>query len=384
MAVAPLAVLLALLAGSWIYCLLVVIAARRYLAVQPPPLESPEPVSILKPLAGAEPDLEDNLRSFFEQDYGEFEILAAVREATDPALAVFERLAAEYRHIPTRAMVTGEPPWPNAKVYSLDRMMSAARYDLVVMSDSDIRARPDLLRILAAEFQDAGLGLTTCPYRAVPGRSFWSTLEAIGMNTEFLGGVLVARMVEGMKFAVGPTTAARKRVLEDIGGFGRLRDYLAEDFAMGKFAAERGHGVGLSSAIVEHHIGSQTLSANTGHRIRWARSTRRSRPAGYIGQLFTNPLPLALLLLAAAPGWWPVVLLSVPVRAAAAWATARWVLRDPLCARHWYLVPLQDIVSFLFWLAGFFGNSIRWRGRKYCLSRDGRFRLQESGPARPE
>ena len=112
MAVAPLAVLLALLAGSWIYCLLVVIAARRYLAVQPPPLESPEPVSILKPLAGAEPDLEDNLRSFFEQDYGEFEILAAVREATDPALAVFERLAAEYRHIPTRAMVTGEPPWP--------------------------------------------------------------------------------------------------------------------------------------------------------------------------------------------------------------------------------------------------------------------------------
>ena len=181
-------------------------------------------------------------------------------------------------------------------------MKSAARYELLVMSDSDIRATPDMLATLAAEFADPRVGLATCPYRAVPGRGFWSTLEAIGMNTQFLGGVLVARMLEGMKFALGPTIAARKSVLDQMGGFDRLKDYLAEDFVMGKFAAELGHRVLLSSYVIEHHIGSQDFAANFRHRLRWARSTRRSRPAGYAGELFTMPLPPALLLLGVGAG----------------------------------------------------------------------------------
>ena len=382
MAFLPVAVLLALLAGSFVYCLLVIVAALRYLAVKPSPLETGEPVSILKPLAGADEGLEANLRSFFEQDYPEFEILCAVRQADDPALAVFERLRNEYPNIPARSIITGEAPYPNAKVYSLERMTAASRHELLVMSDSDIRVQPNLLRTLAAEFQNSGLGLTTCPYRAVPGRGLWSTLEAIGMNTEFLGGVLVARMIEGMKFAVGPTIAARKRVLEHIGGFDRLKDYLAEDFVMGKFAAEGGHGVGLSSFVIEHRIGSQKFLPNARHRIRWARSSRRSRPAGYAGQMFTNPLPIALLLLALDAGWWPVALLTVLIRLAAAWATSACVLHDPLCARRWYLIPVQDIASVLFWVAGFFGNTITWRGREYRLDREGRFRLIAHGPAR--
>ena len=115
------------------------------------------------------------------------------------------------------------------------------------------------------------------------------------MNTDFWGGALVARMLEGMRFAVGPTIAARRHVLQSIGGFVRLKDYLAEDFVMGKFAADAGHGVILSSYVIEHHIGSATFRENMAHRLRWARSTRRSRPAGYIGQLFTMPFPLALL-----------------------------------------------------------------------------------------
>ena len=127
----------------------------------------------------------------------------------------------------------------------------------------------------------------------MPGRSIWSTLEAIGMNTQFLGGVLTARMLEGMKFALGPTITARKSVLDQMGGFDKLKEYLAEDFVMGKFADELGHRVLLSSYVIEHHIGSQDLAANFSHRLRWARSTRRSRPAGYTGELFTMPLPLA-------------------------------------------------------------------------------------------
>ena len=173
------------------------------------------------------------------------------------------------------------------------------------MADSDIRVTPDMLATMAAEFGDPALGLSTCPYRAAPGRSIWSTLEAVGLNTEFIGGVLVARMLDGMKFALGPTITARRETIAKIGGFDAVKDFLAEDFVMGKLAAEHGYGVILSSYVIEHRIGSQGFVANVKHRLRWNRSTRRSRPWGYVGQLFTNPLPLALLLWAAAPEWWP-------------------------------------------------------------------------------
>jgi ceramide glucosyltransferase len=367
--------LLALLTGSLVYCVLTIVAAVRYRRVRPPQLKAAVPISILKPLAGAEEDLEGNLRSFFEQRYPTFEILFAVRHAADPAVAVVERLQACYPAVPSRLTVTGEPPYPNAKVYSLDRMLAAARYDLVVMADSDIRVNPDMLSTIAAEFQDEKLGMSTCPYRVVPGNSVWSTLEALALNTEFLSGVLVARMLDGMKFALGPTIAARRETLLRIGGFDAVKDYLAEDFVMGKLAAECGYGVILSSYVIEHRIGAQSFAANLRHRLRWNRSTRRSRPAGYVGQVFTHPLPLALLLVALSPAWWPLLAVTAVLRAAAAWATAGQVLHDPLTRRLWWLVPLQDIAGLLVWCAGFFGNTILWRGRKYWLLRDGRFEL---------
>jgi ceramide glucosyltransferase len=149
------------------------------------------------------------LQTFFAQDYPSFEIVFAVREESDPAVGVVEKLRREYPHVPTRLVVTGEPPYPNAKVFSLD-LISVAANDLVVMSDSDIRVTPDLLRIVAAEFQDARVGMATCPYRSVPGESIWPRLEATGLNTDFWGGILVARVLEGMKFAVGATIIARR------------------------------------------------------------------------------------------------------------------------------------------------------------------------------
>ncbi|HET6178602.1 MAG TPA: bacteriohopanetetrol glucosamine biosynthesis glycosyltransferase HpnI [Candidatus Sulfotelmatobacter sp.] len=366
------AALLLVLCGAIVYSLLAIVAALRYLAVRPPSLQTTEPISILKPLAGLDLDLESNLRTFFAQDYPAFEILFAVKTADDPAAEVVARLQWEYPHIPSRLIVTGEPPYPNAKVYSLDQMLPAAAHDLVVMSDSDIRSTADMLRVIAAEFQDPKLGVATCPYRAVPGPSFWSRLEATGMNTDFWSGALVARMLEGMRFAVGPTIAARRRVLHSIGGFERVKDYLAEDFVIGKFAAEAGHGVILSSYVIEHHIGDATLPQNLTHRLRWGRSTRRSRPAGYLGQLFTMPLPLALLVCAAAPAWWPVLALTLVVRALSAYTVSARVLRARI---NWLLLPIEDLMGFCFWIAGFFGNTISWRGRRYRLFSDGRFEL---------
>ncbi len=364
---------LVLVTASLVYCVLAIVAAAKYRAVRPMKLHMAPPMSVLKPLAGIDDGLEENLRSFFQQAYPRFEILFAVRSPHDPAVPLVERLRAEYPAVPSQLLITGEPPYANAKVYSLDRMLAAARFDLIVMADSDVRVTTDMLSVLAAEFQEKRLGLITCPYRAVPGRSFWTTLEAVGINTEFMSGVLVARMMDGMKFALGPTIAARREALQSIGGFDAVKDFLAEDYVMGKLVAAQGYQVILSSYVIEHRIGSQKLIANLKHRLRWNRSTRRSRPLGYIGQLFTHPIPLALLVVAANPSWWPVLLLTALFRAAAGWATAWWALRDPLSRRLWWLVPLQDLASFLMWLGGFFGNTILWRGRRYYVLPDGRF-----------
>jgi ceramide glucosyltransferase len=366
------ALLLVILCGSVLYSLLQIVAAEQYRAVRPPALLSVEPISILKPLAGLDLELESNLRTFFEQKYAAFEILFAVINEQDPAVRVVDGLRRQYPNVASRLVITGEPPYANAKVYSLERMLAMAANELVIMSDSDIRVDPALLQTVAAEFQDQNLGIATCPYRAVPGPSLWSRLEATGMNTDFWGSALVARLLEGMHFAVGPTIAARRGVLQSIGGFERLKDYLAEDFVIGKFAAEAGHGVILSSYVIEHHIGDATLGENVSHRLRWNRSTRRSRPAGYVGQLFTMPFPIALLVCAASPSLWPVLPLTLAVRMLAAYTISVRVLRARI---NWLLLPLEDVFGFCFWIAGFFGNTILWRKRRYRLFADGRFEL---------
>ena len=351
------------------------IGGNRLTWPRKPPLTSFPPLSVLTPLEGMEEGLARNLRSSFDQHYPQFELLFAVRRANDPALGVVRELMQEFPNVPAGIIITGEPPYPNAKVFSLRMMQAAARYDLLVMKDSDVRSGPGMLNVVAAEFQDAGLGVATCPYRAVAGPSFWSRLEAIGMNTDFTAGILVARMLEGMKFAVGPTIVARRRVLQAIGGFDRLKDYLAEDFVMGKFASDAGHGVILSSYVIEHHIGSADLRNTAAHRLRWTRSTRRSRPLGYVGQLFTMPLPLALLVCAVNQAWWPVLLLTLVVRLLAAYTVSARVLHAEI---NWLLLPIEDVNAFCFWLAGFFGNTIVWRGRRYRLYSDGRFELLPS------
>ena len=332
-----LAALALLLAGSLVYSVLSVIAAIRYLAAgRPSAPPAPEPISVLKPLAGLDDGLEQNLRTFFTQDYPQFEIVFAVREASDPCVPLVRRLAAEYPQVPSQLLLVGEPPYPHAKVYSLARMLAEARHDLVVMSDSDIRVGPDLLKVIAAEFADGRTALATCPYRAIAGRSFWSRLEALGMNTNFWQGVLTARLLAGMKFAVGPTIAGRRRAIEAIGGIERVKDYIAEDFDLGRLIAQAGHRVILSSYVIDHRIGSESMATNFKHRIRWGRTSRRSRPLGYIGQIFTYPIPVALLLWALMGQAWPVVAVAASFRYASAWMTSQVVLGARL---NWLSAP---------------------------------------------
>ena len=370
------AILSTLLAGSLVYCVLVMVATQRYLRAKLPPSGGTPSISIVKPLCGRDEGLEENLRSFFVQDYPDFEVLLAVHRESDPAVEIAEKVIREFSgKIRARLIVTGESPIPNAKAYNLNRLVREAAHDLLVMGDSDVRVQPDLLARLAREFEDPRVGLITCPYRAVGGRTVWSRLEAIGMNTELLGGVLVARMLEGMKFALGCTAAVRRNVLEEMGGFAYLQEFLAEDFVLGHRAAELGHEVLLSSAIIEHRIGSQSMLRNLSHRLRWARSTRRSRPVGYWGQIFTYPLPLALLLWSVYAPAWPALLLALVLRGGAAIATSESVVRDPVLRRQWWLLPVQDMLGFLVWIGGFLGDTIMWRDRKCTVLRDGRLQV---------
>jgi ceramide glucosyltransferase len=371
------AVLTILLAGSLIYCVLVIEATRRYLSV-PAPRTAREPaISVLKPLYGHDEGLEENLRSFFAQDYPNYEIIMGVHASSDPAAAVAHKVLAEYSEHDVRArlVVTGESTIPNAKAYNLNRLVREAKHDVLVMCDSDVRVGKRFLAQLAGELGDAKVGLITCPYRAIAGPSVWSRMEAIGMNTELLGGVMVARMLEGMRFALGCALAVRRDVLDAIGGFSYLQEFLAEDFIIGQRTAEIGRTVLFSSAVIEHRIGSQPMMRNLAHRLRWARSTRRSRPAGYWGQAFTYPLPIALLLCAVWPPAWPLLLATLLLRTGAATATAVFVLRDPLTKKQWWLLPIQDVLGFLVWIGGFLGDTIVWRDRKCTVLRDGRLHV---------
>lgn len=357
------------------YCVLVIIAAWRYREASRyifPAGELPG-ISVLTPLAGADLGLEDNLRSSFRQNYPRFEVIFAVRSADDPAAPIAEKLMHEFPSVPARLIVAGEPECANAKVHSLKRMTEAASYDILVMNDSDIRGPRSMLRTIAAEFSDPALGLATCPYVAISGRGFAARLEALMMNSQFTGGVLVARLLEGVKFSLGPSSVVRRSALERIGGWTRLQSYLAEDFMLGKLIAESGAGTIMSSVRVEHHIGNAGFGPTMSHRLRWCRSTRRSRPWGYVGELFLHPLPIAAALAAASPALWPAAVAITAFRLAAAWSVGALALQDRRAFDLFWAIPVQDFIAFAVWTAGFFGNTVSWRGRTYQIHPDGTF-----------
>ncbi len=368
-------------AGGCAYFVLVLLAAQRFrdrVACGGGRTSGPDiSISVLKPLAGEDSGLAANLQSFFDLDYPDFELILAASDSRDPGLAIARSLGARHPSVRWRTVVVGEPTCPNAKVHSLAAMTEVATGDVLVISDSDIRVDPSLLRDLANDFADPSVGAVTCPYRAVAGSSFWSQLEAVGMDTDFWGGVLVAQCLAPMDFAVGPTMAVRRSCLEEVGGWEKVNDFLAEDFQIGRRVRRAGHQIRLGTHVVEHRIGSQRLAENLAHRLRWRRSTRRSRPIGYWGEVFTNPLPWALALPPAASwaewSWW-LCAGCIALRAAAAVAVGKLVLRASLAPGRWWLIPVQDVLGLAVWLAGFFGRRIRWRGRAYTLMRDGRMR----------
>jgi ceramide glucosyltransferase len=366
---------------STMYALLVATGAvrhtRRRRAMLPGRFAPP--VSLLKPLHGLEPDLETHLQSFFEQDYPEFEIIFCARTDQDAGLELARRVAARYPKIRSRFLCSGHAPYANAKVWSLERMQQAAAHRFFVVSDSDVSVDPGYLQAVMAPFSDERVGLVTCLYRGV-GRNFWSRLEAVGMSIEMSAGVVVAEMLEGMKFALGPTMVVRRECIEEAGGFRALGPYHADDFVLGNMIAAGGHRVVLSTHTIDHHVLNSSFLPSVLHQVRWMQSTRFSRPKGHMGTALTFSMPYGLL----AAGFAVVLhrpllgglllLWSWASRVALSALVGRLVVEEPRVWQNAFLYPLRDLLGFCYWAASYVSNQVRWRGEVYNLLRDGSMR----------
>jgi len=340
------------------------------------------PLTLLKPVRGAEPGLEANLSTFFEQDYPEYEILFCARLADDAGLEIARRVAARYPQIPVKFLATGgEPDYINAKVASLEAMEAAATHQILVISDSDVRVTPDYLRAVALPFAQTQVGGMCCPYRGVAAEGgLWARLEAVGMSVEMTAGVLVARAMEGMQFVLGPTMAFRREAIRSIGGMKVTADYCADDFVLGNETFKLGHEVVLSHHAIDHMVINASFWESMKHQVRWMKSTRFSRPKGHFGTALTFSMPFGLLGWAALAArhhpWFGLALFgwAVATRLTMSIAVGRIVVADTSWLGLLVLYPLRDLMGFGFWAASYWGRRILWRGQIYELHMGGKMR----------
>lgn len=370
-------VLTALLTVSGIvYSAMVLWAARRF---ERTPAPAPDPgfapgITILKPVKGVDPRMHAGLASHCAQNYaGEFEILFGVSSLDDPAVAEVARLRVEYPHINIRLIECPERLGPNGKLSNLTQMLPHARFEHILVNDSDILVSPNYLTHIAAAFNQQKIGLVTAPYIGIASRTIWSRLEALGISSDFIPGALVAGALEGgLRFGLGSTLATTKSALASIGGFEALTDQLADDYELGARLHRAGYRVELLHEVVATSVPPYTLRGFRDHQLRWARSTRDSRRAGYLGLGITYVLPWALLTMIASGGeLWSFTLFSVALlaRVAVALVVGVGLLRDGQVLRDFLLLPLRDAFGLFFWAWSYASDTVVWRGERFRLHR---------------
>ena len=290
------------------------------------------PISILKPLKGIDPEIYESFRSHCLQDYAEYEIIFGVSDPDDPAVESVKKLQAEFPNRRIQLVVSQKTLGANVKVSNLAQMLTEARYDHLIVNDSDIRVEPDYLRRVIAPLANPRVGMVTCLYRGVAAATLGSRLEALGISTDFCASVLAARQLErGIHFGLGSTLAFRRAELEKIGGFASFADHLADDYELGRRIDELGLSVQLSEVVVETHLPAYRMNGFLAHQLRWARGVRDARAGGYVGLVFTFGLFWALLALAASRGalWaWCALAFTVCLRVTVALLVGRKILQD--------------------------------------------------------
>lgn len=377
-------------ASSLVFCGMTVVAAlrfrRRRLQAQAEPATFVPAVSVLKPLHGAEPGLEQNLESFFQQEYpGSYELLFCARHPDDAGLAIARSLARKYPAVQARILTCGEPRFPNPKMYSLSVMTDAAQHSVLVTSDADARVAPDyLLRCVQELRPDRNVTLASCLYLGTtdPGAGFFTRLDALGKSVEMSSGVLVADMLNGTDFALGVTMILHRDAFNKAGGCEELGHFWAEDFVLGNRLAGQGLGVRMSTHVIRLVVTAESIADSFRNQLRWMQSTRRSRPAGHLGTGLTFAMPFGLLGFAveAFRGKWMAAWLFLGVACLNRMAQAAVVL-DALgeteasgslaVAKGALVYPLRDLLGSMVWLASYLPADTSYHGTQFRIMPDG-------------
>jgi ceramide glucosyltransferase len=362
-----------------VYYLLAIWASMRFLRkrLNGTQAKATPPVSILKPVYGADAGSYENFRSHCVLDYPEYEIIFALNEASDPALPLIERLQREFPERSIRVAVCPDVYGTNRKVGKLIHILPQASYEHLLINDGDVRVPPDYLRRVMRHFADERVGMVTCLYRGVPGRTLGSKLEALGINTDFSAGVLVAEQMEhGLRFGLGATLALSRKALADIGGFEALSDHLADDYELGVRLARAGHKVVLSELVVDVLVPEYSFPEFFEHQLRWARSTRTSRPLGYIGLILTFGTLWAFVSVIASGGSrpaWDLFGLAVLTRFLMALVVGTRVIEAKGVLQDSWLLPLRDLIAVAVWVGSFTGRTVVWAGKEFILQ-DGKLK----------
>ena len=331
-------------------------------------------ITILKPICGLESDAYSNLASFCQQDYPEYQIIFAVRHRLDPSIEVVEKIIQQFANVDIHLVVSDRVIGANLKVSNLANAVAVAKHEILLIADSDIHVGKDYLQTVIQPLKDESVGVVTCLYRS-SAQGWVTTLEAIKTATDFHAGVLVSNQLEGIKFAFGSTIVIRKAVLEAIGGFKAVADYLADDFQLGYLPSQAGYKVVLSDYVVTHNLATSTLADAIGRQIRWARCIRVSRPWGYLALIFTYGTITSLLLLIATGGAklaWSGLVITWFMRLVMGWVVGVKILHDPIAKRFLWIIPFSDLINFAIWCCGFVGKTIEWRGQRLLLTKGGK------------
>jgi ceramide glucosyltransferase len=331
-------------------------------------------VSLIKPVHGIDFGSVENFESFCRQDYPAYEILFAVNDESDPAVPLIRATAAKFPERNIR-LISGAPQiGANKKVNNLIELNRAARYEIIILTDGDVRVSPNYLREVVAPFADPEIGAVTSFYRGIAQRSLAAELEAIGAASDFFPGVLVAEWMEGMTFALGASIVTTKTWVAKIGGFEAIADMHSDDYELGHRIAKAGGKVVLAHELVWTMYPAQSARGFWNHQVRWLRTVRLSRPFSFLGLIFTHGLPWAAAAALVAPtksiaaAYFTVYLV---LRLVMAWVVGVRAVADETVRTKLWLIPFRDAIHFVVWLASFASNKISWGGEQFTM-REGR------------
>jgi ceramide glucosyltransferase len=363
------ALLLAALAPLAYYAVAIFAAIRFFHRERRKPLgEFRPPVSVLKPVHGADFGSHENFASFCRQNYEEFEILFCVNEMSDAAVPIIQQVMAEFPQRRIRILSGAAQIGTNHKVNNLALLTKEAQHEFLVQSDGDVRVGPNYLREVVAPLEDPGVGVVSCFYRGIAQRNLGAELEAVGATSDFFAGALVADWMEGVTFALGASVATSKSWLRKIGGYEALACLLADDYEIGNRVHKAGGKVLLSREAVWTMYPGLGVKDFWEHQVRWARTVRLVRPASFFGLIVTHGLPWAVAAASVAPNAWiscGYLLGYLALRLGMAWTVGVWGVGDEVLRRKLWLVPLRDAIHFVVWLGGFASNRVKWGGVEY-------------------